>query len=112
MRAVRASEPNVHDRLPAAKLAATILDAEDDDAVRTIIRDVLELAGHTVLTTCNGEEAVESARDHDGPIDLLITDMMMHYKTGDVVAAEVSATRPGISTVLMSGYSDRLIETD
>jgi PAS domain S-box-containing protein len=112
MRAVRASKPDVHESLPAAKLAATILVAEDDDAVRSIIRDVLELAGHTVLTTCNGEEAVQVARDHDGPIDLLITDMMMPYKTGDVVSAEVSVMRPGISTLLMSGYSDRLIETD
>jgi PAS domain S-box-containing protein len=96
--------------LSPAKLTATILVAEDDDAVRSIIRDVLEMAGHTVLTTCNGEEAVQLAKSHDGSIDLLLTDMMMPYKTGDIVSQEVSVLRPGISTVLMSGYTDRLIE--
>jgi PAS domain S-box-containing protein len=111
-RVARATKPDANVALPAAKVAATILVAEDDDAVRSIIRDVLETAGHTVLTTCNGEEAVQVARTHDGPIDLLITDMMMPYKTGDVASAEVSVLRPGIGTVLMSGYSDRLIETE
>ena len=109
-RVPRTTKPEAHVPLPPAKLAATILVAEDDDAVRNIIRDVLEMAGHTVLTTCNGEEAVQLARSHDGSIDLLITDMMMPYKTGDVVSSEVSILRPGISTVLITGYSDRLIE--
>jgi PAS domain S-box-containing protein len=108
----RAHKPDVAAVMSPAKVSATILVAEDDDAVRSIIRDVLELAGHTVLTTCHGEEAVEVARTHAGAIDLLITDMMMPYKTGDIVSAEVSQLRPGISTILMSGYSDRLIDAN
>ena len=108
----RVHKPDVAAVMSPAKVSATILIAEDDDAVRSIIKDVLELAGHTVLTTCHGEEAVEVARTHAGAIDLLITDMMMPYKTGDIVSAEVSQLRPGIGTILMSGYSDRLIDAN
>jgi PAS domain S-box-containing protein len=84
----------------------TILLVEDDEAVRGIARLALQLHGYTVITASNGEEAVRIVREHTGPIDLLITDVVMPGMSGRQVAEAVKALRPGIGVLYVSGYTD------
>jgi PAS domain S-box-containing protein len=97
--------------LPAAEPEAapgteTILLVEDEDVVRELARRVLERQGYTVLTCANGSEAVELA-DADGRrIDLLLTDVVMPGLRGYEVAQRVSASRPDIKVLYMSGYAE------
>jgi PAS domain S-box-containing protein len=82
----------------------TILVAEDEDAVRTLARQVLVRAGYTVLVAGDGEQAQQVAERHAGPIDLLLTDVIMPGANGPELADRMSATRPGLKVLFMSGY--------
>jgi PAS domain S-box-containing protein len=91
----------VEDRTPA-----TILLAEDEDEVRSLLRDVLEMHGHKVLEANGPAQGVEVANAHSGPIDLLLTDVVMPGGTGRDLAREIVARRPDTKVLYMSGYPD------
>jgi PAS domain S-box-containing protein len=82
----------------------TILLAEDDEQVRQLVRKMLLLQGYKVLGTGQSSDAVGVAGEHDGPIDLLLTDVVMPQMSGQELAQKVAALRPGIKVVFMSGY--------
>jgi DNA-binding NtrC family response regulator len=63
--------------------------------------------GYRVLSAGNGAEALEVAAGEEGPIALLLTDVLMPGMTGPTLAAAMMDARPGISVLLMSGYSER-----
>jgi signal transduction histidine kinase/ActR/RegA family two-component response regulator len=88
-----------------ATTSATILLAEDDDAVRASTRRLLLHMGHRVLTTSSGEQALALALAHAGPIDLLITDVVMGKLGGPALALQLVALRPEMDVLLISGYS-------
>jgi two-component system, cell cycle sensor histidine kinase and response regulator CckA len=85
----------------------TILLVEDDEAVRAVAERALGRFGYRVLAAARGEEAVRIAEDHDGVIDLLLTDIMMPGMNGVEVAASVTERRPGIRVFFMSGFADQ-----
>ncbi|MFQ6017148.1 MAG: CHASE domain-containing protein [Kiloniellaceae bacterium] len=85
----------------------TILLVEDDDALRDLTRSTLEGLGYTVLTAGTGPEALEVDADHDGPIDLLLSDVAMPGMGGIELAEIMRATRPNMKIVFMSGYPNR-----
>jgi two-component system cell cycle sensor histidine kinase/response regulator CckA len=85
--------------------SGTILLVEDEESLRTLTHDMLEQNGYTVLEASGGREAIEIARLHRGPIDLLLTDIVMPGINGHSVAHSLSLERPGIRVVFMSGYS-------
>jgi len=85
----------------------TILVAEDETGVRRYIHDVLSSHGYTVLEAHNGSEALARAREHSGPIHLLLTDTVMPEMGGAALAERFSELRPGVPVVHMSGYTDR-----
>ncbi len=85
----------------------TILLVEDDDAVRAVAQRALLRFGYAVLAAARGEEALRIVQDHDGGIDLLLTDIMMPGMNGVEVAASVARARPGIQVFFMSGYADQ-----
>jgi PAS domain S-box-containing protein len=87
----------------------TILLAEDEDGVRDAARRILAAQGYTVLEAFDGAEALTLAADHRGAIDLLLTDVVMPRKTGPQVAAELSAQRPELRVLYMSGHTDEAI---
>jgi CheY-like chemotaxis protein len=95
------------DEGPAVGRASTILVVEDEHAVRRLVQQELEAQGHKVLTAANGKEALRVQRDYDGPIDLLVTDVVMPQMGGVETARALSAARPGIRVIYMSGYRDR-----
>ena len=91
---------------PAQPGSETILLVEDEDVVRELARRVLERQGYTVLTCANGGEAVALAESDDRTIDLLLTDVVMPGLRGYEVAQRVSASRPEIKILYMSGYAE------
>jgi two-component system, cell cycle sensor histidine kinase and response regulator CckA len=82
---------------------ATILLAEDDPGVRAVTRAALEDHGHTVVEAASAEEALARARDHAGPIDLLLTDVVMPGTSGRELADRLA---PDLKVLYMSGYTD------
>jgi two-component system, cell cycle sensor histidine kinase and response regulator CckA len=58
------------------------------------------------LETENAESALKICVNHDGPIHLLLTDVVMPQMSGPVAASKVAALRPGIRVLYMSGYTD------
>ncbi|HEY3442155.1 MAG TPA: response regulator [Paludibaculum sp.] len=88
----------------------TILIAEDDARIRDLIGRILEKLGYRLLMAQDGKEAAEIAAAHDGPIDLLLSDVMMPELDGPHLAAIVQDARPDIRLIFMSGYSNGLLK--
>jgi CheY-like chemotaxis protein len=84
----------------------TILLAEDDDAVRALIARLLETSGYAVLEARSGEGAVEVASRYNGPIHLLVTDVVMTGLGGRETADRVVALHPETRVLFLSGYTD------
>ena len=85
----------------------TILLVEDDEAVRAVAERALLRFGYQVLSAPRGEDALRIVDEHEGVIDLLLTDIMMPGMNGVEVAASVAKMRPGIQVFFMSGYADQ-----
>jgi two-component system cell cycle sensor histidine kinase/response regulator CckA len=81
-----------------------VLLVEDEESVRRLFSTVLESSGYRVLPAAAPHEALAMARNHDGPLDLVITDVIMPDMDGRSVAAAVLALHPGCRVLLISGY--------
>jgi two-component system, cell cycle sensor histidine kinase and response regulator CckA len=88
----------------------TILLAEDEVALRTVIGIYLESLGYKVLTAGNGEEALRLLCDHDQSIDLLLTDIIMPGIGGRQLARNAQEMRPDVPVIYISGYTDRALD--
>ncbi|HET9575439.1 MAG TPA: PAS domain S-box protein, partial [Nitrospira sp.] len=84
----------------------TILLVEDEPAVRGLVHETLRLHGYTVLEARHGIEALMTGAKHQGPIHLLLTDVVMPQMSGPEVAEKIQVVRPGIKVLYMSGYPD------
>lgn len=87
----------------------TVLVVEDEESVRKLARRALEASGYTVLHAGSPLEAIEIAAQYPGRIDLLVTDVMMPDLTGRQLADRLTASRPGIAVLYMSGYAEDAI---
>ncbi len=87
----------------------TLLVVEDDAQVRGISCEILKLHGYQVLDTHSGRQAIEIVKSHDGPIDLLITDVIMPDMNGKELQQQLAQTHPKIKTLFMSGYPEDVI---
>jgi PAS domain S-box-containing protein len=83
----------------------TVLLVEDELGVQGLAVAVLESSGYTVLSTAQPERAIELCDQHEGVIDLLLTDIVMPGMSGHDVARTISARRPDIKVLYMSGYA-------
>jgi PAS domain S-box-containing protein len=83
----------------------TILLVEDEESLRILTRTFLVHGGYAVLEAGEGRAALELARRHDGPIHLLLTDMVLPDINGRAVMDGVVAAHPGVKVLFMSGYS-------
>ncbi len=83
----------------------TILIAEDEPAMRTLVRNILQAYGYTVLEANDGEEALAISREHRGALELLLTDVIMPGMGGKALAQEIIRERPETAVVYMSGYT-------
>lgn len=86
-----------------------VLLVEDQPSVRALVRRVLEARGHRVLEAAGGPEALQLAAAHAGPIDLLLTDVVMPQMNGLELAQRLTAVRTGLCVLFMSGYAEEEI---
>ncbi len=87
----------------------TVLVVEDEEAVRVLVRRVLEANGYHVLEASHGAAALVTCDEHKDPIHLLMTDLIMPEMSGRQLAEQVSAQRPEMKILYMSGYTDNAI---
>jgi DNA-binding response OmpR family regulator len=90
----------------------TLLVVENEAAIKTLVQVALERHGYVVLTAESGSEALSLAAGHAGPIDLLITDVVMPDLRGPELARRLVQERPSLATLFMSGYMDDAIGED
>lgn len=83
----------------------TVLLAEDEPSVRRLLVRLLGGAGYAVLAAEDGRHALRLAGDHEGRIDLVITDVVMPRMGGVELVRRLSEGRPGTRVVYLSGYS-------
>ena len=84
-----------------------ILLVEDESIVREITGEVLAHAGYQVLESGNAREALQIASDHQGKIDLLLTDIVMPEMNGADLAHHMLNHQPDLITIFMSGYAEQ-----
>jgi PAS domain S-box-containing protein len=85
----------------------TVLVVEDEDAVRALMRQVLESRGYHVLDARSGDDALALLASETTHVDLLLTDVVMARMAGPQLATHVREQRPGIRVLYTSGHSDR-----
>ncbi|MDJ0698716.1 MAG: ATP-binding protein [Woeseiaceae bacterium] len=91
----------------------TVLVVEDDDKIRALLRDGLELLGYRVLLASNASEGLDICRNGSEPIDVILSDVIMPGMNGAEFVKEAIKTQPQVTPVLMSGYTDDvLLRTD
>ena len=100
--AASAAEPAHFDWEPHGE---TVLVVEDEDDLREATKRIFDGAGYHVIAAGSGAEAVEIARTHDGPIDLLVTDIVMPHMLGTEAARRIRAIKPSAAVLYMSGYA-------
>jgi two-component system cell cycle sensor histidine kinase/response regulator CckA len=94
-------------RLPA-KGDETILLVEDDDDVRELAREGLMLRGYKVLDVRDGSEAFLLSQGYQGPIHIMVTDVIMPIMNGPQVAELIAIHRPATRVLFISGYTGDL----
>ena len=89
--------------------AETVLIAEDQPEVRRLALRILKGNGYRLLEASSGPEALELSHQHAGPIDLLVTDVIMPEMTGRELATRLRLSRPNIKVLYVSGYTADVI---
>jgi PAS domain S-box-containing protein len=91
---------------PASLGSETVLVVEDERAVRLVAVGNLRKAGYQVLEAGDGEEALRLASAHEGPIHLVLSDVLMPGIHGPELVKRLEESRPGIRALFMSGHAD------
>ena len=93
----------------APKGSEVILLVEDEDAVRKLARMILEDSGYKILDARNGQEGLALCETHEGPIDLLVSDVVMPELGGRELAESALKLRPGLKVLFMSGHTQDVV---
>ena len=91
----------------ARKPPATILIVDDEEPIRRLVDRILQSAGYITRLAASGADALAIA-DGPGPIDLMVTDMMMPEMNGDEVARRLRQKYPALKVLYYTGFADRL----
>jgi PAS domain S-box-containing protein len=89
----------------------TVLLVEDEPAFRDLLRETLQTAGFRVLAGTDGVDALQIAEQHRGPIQLLVTDVIMPRMSGPELAKCLKEVRPEIRVLYLSGYTDDKLDS-
>jgi CheY-like chemotaxis protein len=87
----------------------TVLLVEDEPAVRELAAFILREKGYTVIEAANGEEGLRLARQHEGRIHLVLTDVVMPVMGGKEMADNLRASHPETKVLFTSGYTEDAI---
>ncbi|MGA2421248.1 MAG: ATP-binding protein, partial [Candidatus Acidiferrum sp.] len=102
-----ASENDQQEKLEGGSL--TILVVEDEAALLQVTRQSLEAVGYVILAAHSPQEAIRISQTHLGPIHLMVTDVIMPGMNGSQLATQLSAPRPEMKVLYVSGYTDDAI---
>jgi CheY-like chemotaxis protein len=94
---------------PHRSRGETVLLVEDAERVRAVVREILEMQGYEVIEARHGAEALALEAGHNGPIHLLITDVVMPEMSGRELAQRLVPLRPKMNVLYISGYTDDAI---
>ena len=83
----------------------SILLVEDEDMLRGLIRELLEIKGFSVLEASQGVEALELMGAAEMPVDLVLTDVVMPHMSGSELVERLREEHPGLRVIFMSGYT-------
>jgi CheY-like chemotaxis protein len=106
---VAASPETLHSAVEEREVvpaAETVLLVEDEQQVRSLTRTMLASRGYHVLEAASASEALKLIAEHDRPIDLLLTDIVMPGMNGADLAREAAGARPALRVLFMSGYTE------
>jgi CheY-like chemotaxis protein len=95
---------------PSRKTSVTILLVEDTDNLRNLLYRVLEGNGFSVLPAADGAEALRLCQQHDGTIDLMVSDIVMPRLNGLQLSAQVRAAHPEMKFLFITGFADEFPE--
>ena len=84
--------------------APVVLLVDDEPSIRQLARSALKAAGYVILSAGSADEAVKTADAYPGRIDLLLTDVVMPRWSGGTLGTVLSARRPDMKVLLMSGF--------
>ncbi|MDA1265392.1 MAG: ATP-binding protein [Planctomycetota bacterium] len=101
--------PPIPGTRPSSDTTTTVLVVEDEPLVRRLVCSGLRESGYVVLEADSGAEARRLSEAHNGPIELLVTDVVMPAQGGVEVAQSIVATRPEMRVLYMSGYTEEAI---
>ncbi len=87
----------------------TVLIAEDDEVVRNLLCRTLGGCGYNVLSATDGRDALTLCQQHQGPIDLLVADVVMPQMSGVKLASQLRKLKPTLRVLYVSGYADEAI---
>lgn len=90
----------------------TVLLVDDEPAIRKLAGDFLRKAGYDVMEAEDGVAALERAALHAGTIHLLVTDIVMPRMDGLELAERLTAERPGIRVLFISGHPEQILAPD
>ena len=100
---------NVEPKLSAARGTETVFIAEDEEKILRLGKNILESYGYTVIAAQNPQEIIALAQKHEGPIHLLITDVVMPGMNGKELRDNLMTQWPDMKTLFMSGYTANII---
>lgn len=106
------AEPVESDDASAWSGSGCVLLVDDEESVREMLGAAMELMGFTVLTASDGREGVEVFRRECDRIQLVILDMTMPHLNGEQAFLEMRRIRPGVPTILCSGYDEQTVASD
>ena len=97
------------EKVAPKRQGTTILLVEDDEIMRSLTRELLQEHGYNVIEADDGKSALEKVESHPGPIDLVLTDVVMRRMSGPELVERLNASHPNLKVVFMSGYTGELI---
>jgi len=107
---VKEEIPAICAPLPSATRGSeTILLVEDSIDLRYVVSRFLEIDGYNVLSAGDATQAMQVAREHAGPIQLIITDVVLPGVSGRILAEQLMGLRPEANVLFMSGYTDDIV---
>ncbi len=89
-----------------------IMVVDDEEVIRSMVKDFLSDKGYEIILASNGSEALEKFRQNEEKVDLVLLDMVLPEKSGMEILEVLRQINPRVKAILTSGYSQNITEDD